>query len=137
VGARHLDYSKPKSKFGYIFDSSGNVGQTILKGPYSSRIWMKVKGNAAHIALNSEEGNNAFILAAAGLLKLNLGEIDDETLANIGIIEGGELTSIIPGEVTVVGEVRSFSKDKLNKQLQHMEDAMRKAVEDRGGSVDV
>ncbi|WP_233192961.1 peptidase dimerization domain-containing protein, partial [Sporosarcina sp. P29] len=98
---------------------------------------MKVKGNAAHIALNSEEGNNAFILAAAGLLKLNLGEIDDETLANIGIIEGGELTSIIPGEVTVVGEVRSFSKDKLNKQLQHMEDAMRKAVEDRGGSVDV
>ncbi|PIC66126.1 peptidase M20 [Sporosarcina sp. P21c] len=137
VGARHLDYSKPKSKFGYIFDSSGNVGQTILKGPYSSRIWMKVKGNAAHIALNSEEGNNAFILAAAGLLKLNLGEIDDETLANIGVIEGGELTSIIPGEVTVAGEVRSFSKDKLDKQLQHMEDAMRKAVEDRGGSVDV
>ena len=98
---------------------------------------MTVKGNAAHIALNSEEGNNAFILAAAGLLELNLGEIDEETLANVGVIEGGELTSIIPGEVIVGGEVRSFSKEKLDKQLQHMEDAMREAVEARGGSVEV
>lgn len=137
VGARHLDYSKPKSKVGYIFDSSGDVGQTILKGPYSSRIWMKVKGNAAHIALNSEEGNHAFLLAAAGLLELKLGEIDDETVANVGIIEGGELTSIIPGEVTIGGEVRSFSKEKLDRQLRHMEESMKASAEARGGSVEV
>ncbi|WP_245671050.1 M20/M25/M40 family metallo-hydrolase [Pseudobacillus wudalianchiensis] len=137
VGARYMDYSKAKSKRGYIFDSSGDVGQIILKGPYSSRIWMEVEGNAAHIALNAEEGNSAFLIAAAGLSNMKLGAIDEETLANIGIIKGGELTSIIPGSVTVAGEVRSFSKEKLDKQLKHMEEVMQEAAEKSGGSVKV
>ncbi|HEY9576536.1 MAG TPA: M20/M25/M40 family metallo-hydrolase [Pseudobacillus sp.] len=137
VGARYMDYSKAKSKRGYIFDSSGDVGQIILKGPYSSRIWMEVEGNAAHIALNAEEGNSAFLIAAKGLSNMKLGTIDEETLANIGIIKGGELTSIIPGSVTVAGEVRSFSKEKLDKQLEHMEQVMQQAAEKNGGNVKV
>ncbi|MDR6997831.1 M20/M25/M40 family metallo-hydrolase [Neobacillus niacini] len=137
VGATYMDYSKAKSKTGYIFDSSGDVGQTILKGPYSSRIWMEVHGNAAHIALNAEDGNSAFLLAAEGLTNMKLGAIDEETLANIGIIKGGELTSIIPGSVTVAGEVRSFSKEKLDAQLKHMEEVMKQAAEKKGGKVEV
>lgn len=137
VGATYMDYSKSKSKTGYIFDSSGDVGQIILKGPYSSRIWMEVQGNAAHIALNAEEGNSAFLIAAEGLSNMKLGTIDEETLANIGILKGGELTSIIPGSVTVGGEVRSFSKEKLNQQLRHMEATMQKAAEKSGGKVNV
>ncbi|MEH7335165.1 M20/M25/M40 family metallo-hydrolase [Neobacillus drentensis] len=137
VGATYMDYSKAKSKTGYIFDSSGDVGQIILKGPYSSRIWMEVQGNAAHIALNAEEGNSAFLLASEGLVNMKLGAIDEETLANIGIIKGGELTSIIPGSVTIAGEVRSFSKEKLDAQLKHMEEVMKQAAEKKGGKVDV
>ncbi|WP_066295852.1 M20/M25/M40 family metallo-hydrolase [Bacillus sp. FJAT-29937] len=137
VGARYMDYSKAKSKTGYIFDSSGDVGQIILKGPYSSRIWMEVEGNAAHIALNAEEGNSAFLIAAEGLTNMKLGTIDEETLANIGIIKGGELTSIIPGSVTVAGEVRSFSKEKLDQQLRSMAEAMKQAAEKKGGKVNV
>lgn len=137
VGAKYMDYSKIKSKAGYIFDSSGDVGQIILKGPYSSRIWLEVEGSAAHIALNAEEGNSAFLIAANGLLNMKLGTIDEETLANIGIINGGELTSIIPGSVTVAGEVRSFSKDKLERQLKHMEDAMQEAARKSDGKVNV
>lgn len=137
VGATYMDYSKAKSKTGYIFDSSGDVGQIILKGPYSSRIWMELEGNAAHIALNAEEGNSAILIAAEGLSKMRLGTIDEETLANIGIIKGGELTSIIPGSVMIAGEVRSFSKEKLDQQLKHMEEVMQQAVEKNGGKVTV
>ncbi|WP_172372651.1 M20/M25/M40 family metallo-hydrolase [Sporosarcina jiandibaonis] len=137
VGATYMDYSKAKSKTGYIFDSSGDVGQIILKGPYSSRIWMEVGGNAAHIALNAEEGNSAFLIAAEGLLNMKLGTIDEETIANIGVIEGGELTSIIPGAITVGGEVRSFSKEKLDKQLERMAKAMKDAADKNGGRVTV
>ncbi|WP_144551274.1 M20/M25/M40 family metallo-hydrolase [Peribacillus simplex] len=137
VGATYMDYSKAKSKTGYIFDSSGDVGQIILKGPYSSRIWMEVEGNAAHIALNAEEGNSAILIAGEGLSNMRLGTIDEETLANIGIINGGNLTSIIPGSVTVAGEVRSFSKEKLDQQLKHMEEVMQQAAEKNGGKVNV
>lgn len=137
VGAKYMDYNKIKSKNGYIFDSSGDVGQIILQGPFSSRIWFTVKGNAAHIALNAEAGNNAFIIASEGLLSMELGEIDSETLANVGIISGGELTSIIPGSVTLGGEVRSFSKEKLDAQLQHMQLAMERAAQKFQGTVEV
>jgi len=137
VGAKYMDYNKIKSKNGYIFDSSGDVGQIIIQGPYSSRIWFTVKGNAAHIALNADAGNNAFVIAAEGLLSMELGEIDRETLANIGIIHGGELTSIIPGSVTLGGEVRSFSKEKLDAQLTQMQLAMERAAQKFHGTVDV
>ncbi|MFJ8516420.1 M20/M25/M40 family metallo-hydrolase [Lysinibacillus xylanilyticus] len=137
VGAKYMDYQKIKSKNGYIFDSSGDVGQIILQGPYSSRIWFTVNGNAAHIALNADAGNNAFLIASEGLLNMKLGEIDSETLANIGIIHGGELTSIIPGSVTLVGEVRSFSKKKLDAQLEHMQKTMEIAAKKYQGTVEV
>lgn len=137
VGAKYMDYNKIKSKQGYIFDSSGDVGQIILQGPYSSRIWFTVKGNAAHIALNAEVGRNAFLIAAEGLLNMKLGEIDSETLANIGIIQGGELTSIIPGTVTLGGEVRSFSKEKLDAQLNHMKEVLEAAAKKYQGNVEI
>ncbi|MGY4796570.1 M20/M25/M40 family metallo-hydrolase [Lysinibacillus fusiformis] len=137
VGAKFMDYQKIKSKQGYIFDSSGDVGQIILQGPYSSRIWFTVNGNAAHIALNAEVGNSAILIASEGLLSMKLGEIDSETLANIGIIHGGELTSIIPGSVTLGGEVRSFSKEKLAAQLTHMQEKMEAAAQKNNGNVEV
>ena len=137
VGAKYMDYQKIKSKKGYIFDSSGDVGQIILQGPYSSRIWFTINGNAAHIALNAEEGRNAFLIAAKGLLNMKLGEIDRETLANIGIIRGGDLTSIIPGSVTLGGEVRSFSQKKLEDQLQHMQETMEEAAKKYQCTVEV
>ncbi|MFS0781288.1 M20/M25/M40 family metallo-hydrolase [Bacillus sp. 1P06AnD] len=137
IGAHFLDYSLVKSKSGYIFDSSGDVGQIILKGPYSSRIFFEVEGNTAHIALNAEEGNNAILIASAGIGNMKLGSISENTVANIGIINAGELTSIIPGSVQVAGEVRSFSQEELNAQLQHMEDAMKHAAEQKGGSVKI
>lgn len=137
VGAKFMDYQKIKSKKGYIFDSSGDVGQIILQGPYSSRIWFTVNGNAAHIALDAEAGNSAILIASEGLLSMKLGEIDSETLANIGIIRGGELTSIIPGSVKLGGEVRSFSKEKLVAQLTHMQQKMEEAARKNNGTVEV
>lgn len=137
VGAKHMDYKKIKSRNGYIFDSSGDVGQIILQGPYSSRIWFTVNGNAAHIALNADAGKSAFLIASQGLLNMKLGEIDSETLANIGVVYGGELTSIIPGSVTLGGEVRSFSKEKLDAQLKHMKEVMEAVAEKNQGTVEV
>lgn len=116
-GAKYLDYSKVQSKCGYIFDSSGDVGQIILQGPYSSRFYIDVHGRASHIGLNPEEGINAFVIAADILMQVKLGKIDDNTLANIGIIEGGELASIIPGHVKMIGEVRCFDKDGLDHTI--------------------
>ncbi|MGG1662513.1 M20/M25/M40 family metallo-hydrolase [Brevibacillus sp. NRS-1366] len=133
VGAKYLDYSKVKSNTGYIFDSSGDVGQIILQGPFSSRIWWEIQGKASHIGLNPEEGISAILIAAQALRNMKLGKVDEETLANIGVIQGGEMTSIIPGTVKLSGEVRSFTADGLQKQIDYMLAEFTKAAEAFGG----
>ncbi|RNB83684.1 M20/M25/M40 family metallo-hydrolase [Brevibacillus nitrificans] len=134
VGATHLDYSLVRSEAGYIFDSSGDVGQIILQGPYSSRIWWEVQGKSSHIGLNPEEGISAFLIAAEALTRMRLGKIDDQTLANVGVIEGGELTSIIPGKVKMGAEVRSFSAEGLKRQIEHMVQTVEDAAMQHGGT---
>jgi tripeptide aminopeptidase len=137
VGAAHMDYSLVKSKKGFIFDSSGDVGQIILQGPYSSRIYCDIKGKSSHIGLNPEEGISAFLIAADALKKMKLGKINEQTLANIGQINGGKMSSIIPGEVKLVGEVRSFDAQGLEDQLDEMKQACLEAAKAHGGDAEI
>jgi tripeptide aminopeptidase len=133
VGAKYLDYSKVRSNTGYIFDSSGDVGQIILQGPYSSRIWWEIEGKASHLGLNPEEGISAILIAAEALGKMKLGKVDDVTLANVGVIQGGEMTSIIPGKVQMSGEVRCFTPKGLQDQIDNMVAEVSYAAERHGG----
>jgi tripeptide aminopeptidase len=137
VGAKYMDYSLVKSKKGFIFDSTGDIGQIILQGPYSSRIYCDIKGKDSHIGLNPEDGINAFLIAADALKNMKLGKVNDQVLANIGVIKGGTMSSIIPGEVELIGEVRSFDKEGLENQLEHMKEAVETAAEQYKGSATV
>lgn len=137
VGAKHLDYSLVKSKEGYVFDSTGDVGMIITQGSFSSRIHITINSTSAHIGLNPEDGISAFEIAAEALRNVNLGKITDGLVANIGIVFGGEFTSIIPGKVTLSGEVRSFTKEGLDDQLEHMKHEFEKAAKDRESEVEV
>lgn len=137
TGSRHMDYSLIKSKEGYVFDSSGDVGQIILQGPFSSKIYVELNGKSSHIGLNPEEGINAFLIAADVLKQLKLGKISEDTLANIGMIQGGELSSIIPGQVELVGEVRSFTEQGLYDQLHAMKETAEAVAREYGGHANV
>lgn len=137
VGARYLDRSLVQSRRGYIFDSSGDVGQIILKGPYSSRLHLTFHGHQSHIGLNPEEGINAIVIAGDAVAQMRLGQVAEGTLANIGIIRSGELTSIIPGQADVAGEVRSFTAAGLQAQLDQMIAVAEATAHKHGGTVAV
>jgi tripeptide aminopeptidase len=51
---------------------------------------------------------------------MKLGRLDAETTANLGVIEGGLSTNIVPTRVIVKGETRSLSLEKLEAQTEHM-----------------
>jgi tripeptide aminopeptidase len=74
-------------------------------------------GRAAHAGIHPEAGINAITVASAAISKIKLGRLDRETTANIGVIEGGVATNIIPEKVTVKGEVRSHNYSKLNQKI--------------------
>ena len=114
LGARNLDLELITAKFGYALDATDTEG-IVTRAPSANRLEFIIHGKDAHAGAAPEKGINAILLASKAIAKLELGRIDNETTCNIGIIEGGLATNIVPNLVTVKGEVRSHDEEKLNK----------------------
>jgi tripeptide aminopeptidase len=127
LGAKHVDVLKLKSKYGIVFDSD-DPGFLFTKGPSANHMEYIIHGLESHAGVAPEEGISAIRIAAEAIAGMNLGRIDDETTANIGQIEGGMATNIIPNKVVLKGEARSHSEDKLNAQTEHMEKCLQDAA---------
>ncbi len=136
-GARHLDISKIESKCCFVYDIGSPVGSIAVAAPTHDNIKATVKGKAAHAGANPENGINAIYAASKAIASMNLGKIDEETTANIGIINAGTATNIVPDLCIIQGEARSRNSSKLDAQIQHMKDAFQKAAEETGASIDV
>src|SRR5437867_8664588 len=127
LGAKNVDVSKLKSKHGIVFDSD-DPGFLFTKGPSSNHMEFKIHGLESHAGVAPEEGISAIKIAGEALAVMNLGRIDQETTANIGQIEGGMATNIIPNLVVLKGEARSHSEQKLEAQTQHMKKCLEDAA---------
>jgi tripeptide aminopeptidase len=119
LGAKHLDVSRIRSRYGIVFDSD-DPGFLFTRGPSSNHLEIKVHGLEAHAGVAPEQGISAIRIAAEAITAMKLGRIDEETTANIGVIHGGAATNIIPNLVTLWGEARSLSEEKLEAQCAHM-----------------
>jgi len=124
-GARTLPKKILSADFGIALDG-GDIDEIIYRAPSQKSITATIYGKAAHAGIHPEEGINAITVASHAISKIKLGRIDKETTANIGMIKGGKATNIIPDEVEIKGEVRSHSLRKLEKQIEHMEDILRR-----------
>ncbi|MDL1970120.1 MAG: M20/M25/M40 family metallo-hydrolase [Candidatus Desulfofervidaceae bacterium] len=117
LGAKNLDYSLIKAKWGLVLDG-GNPCEIIHRAPTANRFRIEVIGKEAHAGVHPEQGINAIWLAAKATARLDWGRIDEETTCNVGLIQGGLATNIVPPQVVLEGEVRSHKKDKMEAQTQ-------------------
>lgn len=115
LGAKNLDLSSLNAQMAFVLDSGGQVGEIVNAAPSQNSLKFIIYGKAAHAGSKPEEGINAIQIAGFALSRMELGRIDEETTANIGIISGGKATNIIPDEVILEGEVRSRNEEKLEK----------------------
>ena len=127
LGAKALDHSRLQAKIGYALDMDG-TDQVIIKAPAANRFSAEFLGVSAHAGLNPERGINAIQLAAKAIAELKLGRLDSESTANIGIVEGGVATNIVPARARIKGEVRSHSQEKLAHYTRTIEGAFHNAV---------
>ncbi|HEX3031717.1 MAG TPA: M20/M25/M40 family metallo-hydrolase [Bacillota bacterium] len=137
LGASHLEPGSVKAKMGFILDAGGPVGTIIIKGPSQNRIDAGIVGKAAHTGIEPEKGISAIVVAANAISRMTLGRIDNETTANIGMIEGGRAINIIPDLVNLKGEARSLNPEKLEAQTAHMVENLEKAAEQAGARVQI
>ncbi len=114
LGAKNLDYSMMDARIGYILDSTDTQG-IVTRAPAANKITIKVFGKAAHAGAEPENGVDAIAVASRAISKLALGRIDEQTTCNLGTIQGGVATNIVPEQVEIHGEARSHDPEKLEK----------------------
>ena len=129
LGAKALNPEHIRAKMGYALDSSG-FSRVIIGAPASNRLKIMVKGVAAHAGLHPEWGINAITLAGQALSEAPFGRIDEESTVNFGTIQGGAASNIVPEQVTIEGEVRSHSQEKLDHLTREVEKAFLKTIRD-------
>jgi tripeptide aminopeptidase len=135
-GVKNLDTSLLTSKLGFCLDGGGPLGTVITQASAHNLINFIFKGKAAHAGAEPEKGISAIQAASYAISTMNLGRIDVETTANIGIIQGGEGFNTIPAFVKVNGEARSLNPGKLHGQTVHMVEAAKAAAEKYGAEVE-
>ena len=127
IGAKCLDVNRLKARMGLVLDSD-SIGFLFTRAPAANRMEFRVHGLEAHAGVCPEKGINAIKVAAEGIAQMRLGRIDHETTANLGVVEGGMAVNIVPNLVTLRGEARSHSQEKLERQTEHMKRCLEKAA---------
>ncbi|WP_018130306.1 M20/M25/M40 family metallo-hydrolase [Effusibacillus pohliae] len=138
LGSRHLNGELLKDvDYGFAFDSNGPIGKIVTQGPSQAKLEVVIHGKTAHAGVNPEAGISAIKLASMAISRMKLGRIDAETTANIGMINGGVATNIVPERVEIVAEARSLVPSKLDAQLEHMKTTFEQVAAENGGRAEV
>jgi tripeptide aminopeptidase len=119
LGAKHFDTGRLKARRGLVLDVDG-VCELITRAPAANRLTFTVTGLEAHAGICPERGLSAIQITGEAIAGMKLGRLDAETTANLGVIEGGLSTNIVPTRVLIRGETRSLSLEKLEAQTEHM-----------------
>jgi len=136
-GARYLPPDVPSAPFGVVFDSSGPVGGIVLRSPSQQTITAEFRGRAAHSGLEPERGASAILAAAHAISLMELGRLDEETTANVGVIRGGVARNIVPALCIVESECRSHDEATLAQTTAAMVHACQEGAARAGVDVDV
>jgi tripeptide aminopeptidase len=125
-GSKALEVNKVKGREGIILDHDENF-DLIVNAPEAVVLDVDITGLAAHAGMFPEKGISALEVAAYALSIMKLGRIDLMTVANFGVVKGGESTNVVMPSLILKGEARSRNAAKLKKQVQHMQDCFKKA----------
>ncbi|MBV9852443.1 MAG: M20/M25/M40 family metallo-hydrolase [Armatimonadetes bacterium] len=137
VGAKHMDPRRIRARYGFVLDAGPPVGSFVYSAPTQDIFDVYIHGRAAHAGAQPEDGISAIAVAARAVARMKLGRVDPETTANVGIIEGGTATNIVPAECYLKCEARSRNPAKLDRQRDAMLAAFREEADRAGATVEI
>lgn len=135
LGAKALEMSKLKAKYGLVVDGMDDPSVIITRMPSHDTFEAVVTGKAAHAGTAPERGVNAIVVAARAIAKLQWGRLDEDTTCNVGIISGGRATNVVADSCTARGEMRSHSPKRLDELRRKISEAFEAEAAAAGASV--
>ena len=136
-GAKALDPEALRSKRTFVLDHASPIGEVVTAAPTYHRLIADFAGTEAHAGIRPEEGHNAVAAAAAAIESMQLGRLGDETTANIGVIEGGIASNVVPGRCHVEGEARAVDPGRAAELAGEMAQACAWGASEHGCDADV
>jgi len=130
AGAKEFEVGILRSRLGYTFDSASPLGGVVVASPTHYRLAADLRGVAAHAGVRPENGRSAILAAARAIASMRLGRIDAETTANIGTIDGGSATNIVPDRCRVLGEARSLDAERAERIASELVECLADAAND-------
>ncbi len=120
-----------------VLDAEKAPGCITTGAPYHYVFIATFHGVAAHAGVEPEKGISAITMAATAVTTMKWGRIDEQTTANVGLIEGGRAFNIVPDTCTLRGECRSINQERVVQVKDDIDQALREGAAARGGTVDV
>jgi tripeptide aminopeptidase len=136
-GAKAFDVSSLRSRCGFVLDHASAVGEVIVSSPTQHRVLADFRGVEAHAGIRPEAGSNAIAAAAAAISRMELGRLDEETTANVGVIAGGTSGNVVPGHCEIVAEARSLDSGRAAEVAGALSDACAWGASEHGCDADV
>jgi len=126
LGAKVFDKTKLRARYGFVVDGAGKPGDLIVGSPTHFRFEVTFVGKSAHAGVEPEKGINAIVMAAEAISAMKWGRLDEDTTANVGVIEGGQAMNVVPDKCKVVGEFRSHDPKRVESLLAEWKDICEK-----------
>jgi tripeptide aminopeptidase len=136
-GAKAFDARQLHSSFGYVFDHASPIGEIVLASPTYYRIVADISGRAAHAGIRPENGRSAIQAAARAIAAMPLGRLDPETTANVGTINGGTNTNVVPEHCRVEAEARSLASGRAEELATQLIDHLQEGADASECDLDV
>ncbi len=134
-GSRNLNLDN-KIKMGFVFDSHERPGNFINGSIGAIGFTARIIGKASHSGLAPEKGIDSIKIASRAINEIELGRIDDETTANIGILRGGSAVNVVPEVTFIEGEVRSMKIEKVIEKTEQIKKIFQMHTLNAGGKLE-
>ena len=135
-GAAAFDPNDVESRVALVLDFGGPVGVICDRQAAACNFNVTFHGNAA-AAAHPETGVSAVSMMSRAIDQMALGRVDELTVANVGIVSGGEARNIVPPEAKLVGQARALTQAALDRQVAAMRTALEDAAAAFGGRVEI
>jgi tripeptide aminopeptidase len=136
-GAKAFDPGELRADCGFVLDHASAIGEVIVSSPAQQRILADFTGVEAHAGIRPEAGSSAIAAAAAAVSRMELGRLDEETTANVGVIAGGTSGNVVPGHCQITAEARSLGADRAAAVAGELTEACAWGASEHGCDVDV
>lgn len=136
-GAKAFDAGVLHSRCGFVLDHASAIGEVIVTSPTQQSVRADFVGVEAHAGIRPEDGNSAIAAAAAAISRMELGRLDEETTANVGVIAGGTSGNVVPGHCAIVAEARSLDAGRAAEVAGALSDACAWGASEHGCDADV